>query len=303
MLRKPVVTAPRQILPGKTYLLTRRCARREFLLPPTPVTRQVFGYVLAIAARRFGVRVHACCVMSNHVHLVVTDPDGRLPAFKQYLDSLVARALNAALGRWESFWAPGSYSAVMLAGPSDVVDKTAYTLANPVLAGLVRHGRKWRGLWAGPGQTDLGQLQFSRPKHFFRAEGAMPERATLALCTPPGFDEQAFRAEVAQALAAKERDAPGASAPHRGTQLRDDGARMQKPARRSSRGERRRGLAPRVACRDRWKRIEALGRLVAFLRDYGQALRAWRAGARSVVFPAGTYLMRLMHGVACAAPT
>jgi REP element-mobilizing transposase RayT len=302
MLRRQGVTAPRQILPGKTYLLTRRCARREFLLRPAPVTRQVFGYVLAIAARRFGVQVHACCVMSNHVHLVVTDPDARLPAFKQYLDSLVARALNAALGRWESFWAPGSYSAVMLVGPGDVIDKIAYTLANPVLAGLVRRARKWRGLWVGSGRTDPGQFQFARPKHFFRADGAMPERATLALCAPPGFDEQAFRAEVEQALAAKERSAAAASAPPRDTEIWEDRARARDPARRPARGEPRRGLVPRVASRDRWRRIEALRRLVAFLRDYRQALRAWRAGAGGVVFPAGTYLMRLMHRVACATP-
>jgi REP element-mobilizing transposase RayT len=41
--------------------------------------------------------VHAWCVLSNHYHLVVTDPDARLPAFMQYLDSLVARAMNASL--------------------------------------------------------------------------------------------------------------------------------------------------------------------------------------------------------------
>jgi REP element-mobilizing transposase RayT len=52
-------------------------------------------YVLAVAARRFGVLVHAFCVLSNHLHLLVTDPDARLPAFMQYLDSLVARAVNA----------------------------------------------------------------------------------------------------------------------------------------------------------------------------------------------------------------
>jgi putative transposase len=46
------------------------------------------GNVLAVAARRFGIVVHVFCVLSNHVHLVVTDPDARLPRFEQYLDSL-----------------------------------------------------------------------------------------------------------------------------------------------------------------------------------------------------------------------
>lgn len=97
------MTAPRQILAGTTYLVTRRCAQRQFLLRPSPITNGVFLYVLAVAARRFGVRVHAFCVLSNHFHLVVTDIEARLPAFEQYLDSLVARALNACFGRWEAF--------------------------------------------------------------------------------------------------------------------------------------------------------------------------------------------------------
>ena len=151
------MTAPRQILPGVTYLVTRRCFQRQFLLRPSPLVNQVFLFLLAAAAHRFGVQVHAFCVLSNHFHLVVTDPQARLPAFEQYLDSLVARALNASLGRSESFWSPASYSAVALLTPQDVVEKTAYVLANPVAAGLVRHGRDWPGLWSSPDQIGADQ--------------------------------------------------------------------------------------------------------------------------------------------------
>ena len=69
---------------------------------------------------------------------------------------------------------------------------------------------------------------------------------------------------------------------------------------RPARGEPRRTLSPRVAARDKWKRIEALGRLVEFLRSYRQAWMARCAGDVAVVFPCGTYLLRVVHGVACA---
>jgi hypothetical protein len=59
-------------------------------------------------------------------------------------------------------------------------------------------------------------------------------------------------------------------------------------------------LNPRVAARDKWKRIEALGRLVEFLRSYRSAWAAWRAGETEVTFPYGTYWMRVAHGVPCA---
>ncbi len=92
--------------------------------------------------------MHAFCVLSNHCHLIITDLDARLPAFMQYLDSLVARAVNASLGRFEGFWATdGSYSAVEPLDPSHIVAKTAYVLANPVAAGLVRRRADWPGLW------------------------------------------------------------------------------------------------------------------------------------------------------------
>ena len=137
------MTAPRQVLPGTTCLVTRRCSQRQLLLRPSQETNQTVGYLLALAASRFQVEVHAFCVMSNHLHLVVSDPEARLPAFTQFFDSLVARSMNAWLARWENFWAPTSYSAVALHGPADVVDKSAYVLANPVAAGLVRRGRSW----------------------------------------------------------------------------------------------------------------------------------------------------------------
>jgi len=296
------MTAPRQVLPGTTYLVTRRCSQRQLLLRPSSLTNQLVGYVLAVAAQRFAIQVHAMCVMSNHVHLVLTDPEARLPAFSQYFDSLVARSVNAALGRWESFWAPSSYSAVALTEPGDVLEKVAYVLANPVAAGLVRLGRQWPGLWSAPECIGAGALEFRRPDHFFRPDGVMPKLATLTLVVPPCFASAAeFRSALASALAAHEA-AAGAARPAGGAGfLGADLVLAQRPTSRPLPGEPRRTLKPRTACRDKWKRVEALGRLVEFLRDYRRAWNAWRAGVTGVVFPFGTYLVRVTHGVACAA--
>jgi putative transposase len=76
----------------------------------------------------------------------------------------------------------------------------------------------------------------------------------------------------------------------------------QRPTARPRSDEPRRGLNPRVACRDKWKRIEALARLGEFVSAYRRAWRAWRAGVVGVLFPAGTYLVRVTHGVDCVAP-
>jgi REP element-mobilizing transposase RayT len=298
------MTAPRRVLPGTVYLVTRRCAQRQFLLRPSPETSAIFLYVLALAARRYGILVHAFCVLSNHFHLVVTDPYARLPAFEQYLDSLVARAMNALLGRWEAFWAPSSYSAVALVGREDVVAKIAYVLANPVAAGLVRHGRDWPGLWSAPEHIGSTTLIARRPDAFFRARGGLPESIELELALPPGFAAaERLHHDVAQALDHLERQAA------RDLVASGKGfagvARVlaQRPTAAPPPREPRRTLNPRVAARDRRVRRETLSELVEFWRHYRAAWAARAAGILGVVFPAGTYLLRVMHGVPCLAPS
>jgi putative transposase len=292
------MTAPRRVLPGTSYLVTRRCFQRQFLLRPSAATNEIFLYVLAVAARRYGILLHAFCVLSNHFHLVLTDPDARLPAFEQYLDSLVARAVNASLGRWESFWAPCSYSAVALTTPDDILEKAAYVLANPIAAGLVRRGRDWPGLWSDPALVGGEAASARRPSTFFRPGGSMPEVVELELTTPPGFDSpDEFRDRLAKLLLEHEQ--------HHATDgrafLGAARVRAQNPFARPAAGEPRRGMKPRVAARDKWKRIEALARIETFLSDYRQAWEAWKSGLRDVFFPAGTYGLRVAHGVCCQA--
>ncbi len=295
------MTAPRQVLPGASYLVTRRCTQRQFLLRPSKLTNQIFLYLLAAAAERYRVQVHAFCVLSNHAHLVVTDPHANLPRFLQFLDALVARAVNASLGRWEHFWASDTYSAVTLLASEDIVGKAAYVLANPVEAGLVSTGSAWPGLWSAPERIGGEDYVVERPKHFFSSKGSMPERAMLALTVPKGFGSaEQFRGELAKALGVLEDEARAHHGP-RGGFLGIDRVLRQKPLSRPAPGEPRRELDPRIAGRDKWKRIEALGALQAFRTAYRAALAAWNAGTEGVVFPRGTYLMRVFHDVPCEA--
>ena len=222
----------------------------------------------------------------------------------QYLDSLVARATNASLGRWEGFWSSEtSYSAVSHAATEDVVRKAAYVLGNPVSAGLVPTGSEWPGLWTGPEQLGTATFAAPRPKVFFSPNGDMPDSAELVLKTPPGFSSaEEFQDRVAAALGdLEEKRRRELHAGQRGF-LGRARALAQKPFARPAPGEPRRQVSPRVAARDKWKRIEALSRLGDFLRAYRVAWRTRRSGEHDAIFPAGTYQLRIEHGVRCAAP-
>jgi REP-associated tyrosine transposase len=219
----------------------------------------------------------------------------------QYLDSLVARAVNASLGRFEAFWATdGSYSAVEPLDLADILAKAAYVLANPVAAGLVRRGAEWPGLRTSPEQIGT-TITVRRPKHFFDPKGYLPETVELELSVPPGFAAAAeFREQLSAAVRELEEKHRQESAAEGRRFLGVARVIAQNPFARPPAGEPRFGLKPRIAARDKWRRIEGLLRLKSFVNEYRQALAEWSSGVRNVVFPAGTYHLRVLHGVLCA---
>jgi REP element-mobilizing transposase RayT len=285
-------------------LLSRRCLGRTLLLRPSKTVNQIFKFCLAVAAQRTGVLLHNFCVLSNHYHVVATDVHGELPMFMHWLNEYVAKCVNSELGRWESFWAPGSYSAVTLVDREGVIDKMAYVFANPVDAGLVRRHEEWPGASSSLADIDGDPTVIHRPEGFFRETGPVPETAALRMVSPPAFDgarseclafvrSQTLEREQKIQKCRKQKD------------LRFLGARKvlaQSPFSRPSTVEPRRGLNPRVASRDKWQRVEALGRLKSFLEAYRVALRQFAEGDRTTVFPFGTYGMRVRFGVLCSGP-
>jgi hypothetical protein len=220
----------------------------------------------------------------------------------QYLGSLVARAVNASLGRFEAFWATdGSYAAVEPVDPSDVLAKIAYVLANPVAAGLVERGADWPGLWTAPEQIGTTTLVARRPNKFFSPKGHLPETAELELTAPPRFaSAEKFRAELASEVGKLEEAARKELAAEKRGFLGRKKVLAQSPFAKPKPGEPRFGLKPTIAGRDRWRRHQAIGQLKSWQSEYRAARDAWCAGVRDVLFPFGTYLMRVVHGAQCA---
>ena len=298
------MSAPRQIVPGTTYLLTRRCTQRQFLLRPSRRINQIVRFCLAYAAERFAIRIHAYVALSNHMHIVATDIHGNLPDFMHWLDEYVAKCVNAHLGRWESFWAPGSYSAVRLTDPDDVLARMVYVYTNAVDAGLVHTARDWPGAKSLPEDLVKHPLEIQRPAGFFRRDGSVPKKVPLRLHVPDGLadtsEDPAQR--LGSAMHAREKEIRAA---RREGGLGFLGRRRvlkQSPYRRPRSAEPRRGVNPSVAASDKWHRIEVMQRLRAFRGAYREARKRYLQGDSSVVFPWGTYWMRVRLGVQCAGP-
>ncbi|HWU87614.1 MAG TPA: hypothetical protein VN253_10090 [Kofleriaceae bacterium] len=295
------MTLPREIIPGRFYMVTRRCTQRQLLLRPDAATNNAFLYCLAEAAQRFDIDVLLPCAMSNHHHTVVFDRHGTLPAFTEHFHKLLAKCQNALRGRWENLWSCEQVCVVRLVDPEDVLRKLVYVATNPVKDHLVERVRHWPGVNGLTALLAQRPLHATRPRHFFRPDGSMPAAITLHLVLPPELGNlDRFRAELrhqveyAAAAAAAERRQTGAGVLGRRAVLRQSW--QASPTGR----EPRRQLRPQVAARSSWSRIEALLRNREFLLAYREARDRWLAGTW-ISFPVGTYWLRRFANVPLAA--
>ena len=295
------MSVPREIVPGRFYMITRRCTQRLFLLRPDPDTNNNVVYCLAEAAARFEIDVLLPSVLSNHHHTVVFDRHGRIVEFVEHFHKMLAKCQNALRGRWENHFSSEPVSLVHLVGVHDVIDKLVYAATNPVKDGLVERVHHWPGVNGLSELLNGRPMRARRPSHFFRPDGPMPAEVTLDLTLPPELGDPSeilhtVRARVAEVEAeqAAQRAETGRSVLGRRRILRQswrDSPTSHEP---------RRTLNPRVAARSKWHRIEALRRNTEFVAAYRVARVAWLAGLQ-VVFPTGTYWLRRFAGVPVAA--
>ncbi|MGE0401644.1 MAG: hypothetical protein AB7T06_33390 [Kofleriaceae bacterium] len=271
-----------------------------FLLRPDEETNNAFLYCLIVSALRFNIDLLMMCAMSNHYHSVIYDRDGRLPEFLEHFHKLLARSQNCLRGRWENMWAPEQTSVVQLVTRGAVIDKMVYTATNPVKDALVDRVHHWPGVNGYSALVFNRTLQATRPRHFFRANGPMPEVVELALSIPESLGPSAdlveeFKARVlhVEQSCADQRRASGRGVLGRRNVQKQDW--WEAP----TSFEPRRVMSPRVAAVNMWARIEALMRNREFVRSYARARADWLNGLEAT-FPVGTYWLRRFANVPLA---
>ncbi len=264
---------------------------RGFRLRPSELTTQIFAYALALATTKTGVQIHAVCVMSNHIHIIVTDVEGRLPEFMRELNRPVAKALNASQGQWENLWAAEPYNEVALPTEEELLDKMAYVTANPVEAGLVESPSAWPGFI----QWMPAEGTVAKPDVYFGKKA--PNFATWRITAPSGmrWSDEEWRARLKSRVQSRVDKARQKVTRDGGKFLGRRAVLAQSFAKRAASYEEKRGIIPRFAARTRATYLQMVRTFRAFQRGYRKALDAWRAGVRDVVFPHGTYWMVVHH--------
>jgi hypothetical protein len=145
-------------------------------------------------------------------------------------------------------------------------------------------------------------LTAKRPAHFFRQEGTMPESATLRFVRPKefaGLSEGQWTLLLRDGVKQKEKKFRLERAAKGVRPLGCRNVLAQRWSARPKPSEPRRKLSPRVASKNKWRRLEALLENKQFLEAYRAARAALLEGIRTVLFPRGTYWLKHFAEVVC----
>ncbi|MBI3194746.1 MAG: transposase [Ignavibacteriae bacterium] len=143
---------PHWELPGATYFVTFTLKDRSFfdltIVDYATIILKTLAYYFN---KRYFLYDHT--VMPDHVHLIIQpiEHDGCVEPLGDILGdikSYSAKKINGRLGRKGSLWLDESYDRI-IRDEAEYLEKANYIFQNPVNAGLVDDGAKWK--WWSPG--------------------------------------------------------------------------------------------------------------------------------------------------------
>ncbi len=125
---------------GQGHFVTFCCYHRYGLLDAEP-SRRVFEAALERVRRSFGLRVHGCVVMPEHVHLLISEPErGTLgEAIKSLKQGVARRLISGRTHSWQK-----RYYDFNLHSHAKFLEKLRYIHRNPVRRGLCERPEDWQ---------------------------------------------------------------------------------------------------------------------------------------------------------------
>ena len=134
---------------------------------------------LARAARDTGCAVHAYCLMTNHVHLVVSPASAAgAGALMKQLGQRYVQYINRSYRRSGTLW-EGRFRSCLLHAEDYLLACQRYVELNPVRAGMVEHPASYR--WSSYRANTQGEtLPGLTPHPLYLALGVAPEARQAA---------------------------------------------------------------------------------------------------------------------------
>lgn len=291
------MSTPRCIRPGKVWMVTRRTTRRHYLLRPDEngISQQIYWYTTAVLAKKFGIEIHAVQMLSTHIHEVLTDTRGMLPAFLRERNRALANALKCHRKWPEEVFQRAAANCIELFGVEAILRQIGYTLANCVEAGLVASPDAWPGVGVAAHEIGSKIIHVERPAFYFDPTNPVwPAEAELSITMPSALTQAHGTGAAHRVRAAVENAvATARELAHRAGRIVSNVASIFKVAftKRSRSYEPFGAREPTFAAAGNPEFIrKARTERAAFLDAYRRARDALkRTGASVIPFPEGTW--------------
>lgn len=126
---------------GYYHVMNRGAAKQTtFYCDPDRIE---FGRLLGVGYERFGVVVHAYCLMTNHFHLLVHCPTGGLSDYMHLVGSTFVRHVNERAGRDGPLFR-GRFRSIVVLDDRQLLATTRYIHRNPLALPGVDAAEKYR---------------------------------------------------------------------------------------------------------------------------------------------------------------
>ncbi len=134
---------PRYLLPGYPQHVIQRGNNHDVIFASENDCR-FYLEKLSDRCRRYGCRIHAYVLMTNHVHLLITpDTERSISRTMQSLGCCYVRYFNTAYGRTGTLW-EGRFRATLVDTDQYLLACYRYIEENPVRAGMVASPANYR---------------------------------------------------------------------------------------------------------------------------------------------------------------
>lgn len=164
----------RMYLPGLPYHVVQRGNNRE----PCFIEPENYQYYLElwqILSERYGVAVHAYCLMTNHIHFLVTpDTESSISNTMKVVGSRYAQYINLKYKRTGTLW-EGRHRSSLVQSEKYLLTCMLYIELNPVRAGMVEQPEEYK--WSSFGSNAWGDENWIKPhSEYLRLDDTKAER-------------------------------------------------------------------------------------------------------------------------------
>ena len=161
----------RMYLPGLPYHVVQRGNNRE----PCFIETENYQFYLELwesLSRRYGVSVHGYCLMTNHIHFLVT-PNNKLSISNtmKVVGSRYAQYINKKYRRTGTLW-EGRHRSSLVQSNRYLLTCMRYIELNPVRSGMVERPEEY--LWSSYGTNAWGDCSWLTPHAEYLVLGKGP---------------------------------------------------------------------------------------------------------------------------------